>query len=329
MKLYNINSRDVQQFGYNPNKRCNAKVTVKNFHDRHSQNLEKKDMILSVLEFLYNNRAATREQILEFLSLEGEMNVDIEQLNRLLFSLTADRAISIFRFVPRSSQTKNSENMALVIPAEHRKFYDDPNESLFFGLDLGGRLILENYSSLSEEVKYWDTSDLLLGADKLNSILTHVDLYLKMLKSFKDSEDSKIFSYEKDYSMTLGQGSICSDAFLTIEDGGVVKTYLIYHVRSININNFSKITSELKKMESGNGWKKVAMGNKKPMALFIADSDNTAINLSILAEKMGLVNYRLSSVERLQDKLLGDPGAFLKFQSEKSMLVPVRIKTFA
>jgi hypothetical protein len=261
------------------------------------------DRDLAIAKFLFQFKFATKEQLYTFL---GEDLKKISLKNRL------DKLVQ-YRVL----------NKFMLGEFEYDKIEKDALE--IYCLDLGGRYLLSNYSSL--DTNDWYTTVNMKTSELISINLLSVEFFLKLLEAIPEKID--YFKVEPEYR--VGKKTLIPAFELAINENGRQVFFIGEVFRGWN--TFIDVRERIEKLDSvlsTNAWKKYFIGNSPPILLLFTENDDDATKLGMAFVSMSEnINFRITTDNRLSGHI-GEKGSFLKFdiEDEKMTGKEVRIINF-
>lgn len=264
------------------------------------------DRDLEISKFLFKFVFATDEQIVTYLNLisndESKKNSITQRLNKLVE----------YRILNKFMLSKIDG-------------LDLDSEALFvYCLDLGGRYLLESYST--EDTLDWYSTRNMKASELISKDLAIVDFGLSVMNSAKE----KLVYFNPHPDVKVGKTNITPSFELCLENNGVKSFFIGEVVRKWDFPTLFRGRSvKLEEFFQGNRWKKYYYeSDSAPVLFLMTDSDELALDVSkMVTATTELRRFRTTTDQRIK-KHLGELGAFLRYNEDEEMLEEIQASVF-
>ena len=261
------------------------------------------DRDLKIVQFLFNHRFATANQVYEFLG---------EDKNKPNIKMRLEKLIN-YRVLNKFTL---SEFPMDEVPEDSYQIYC---------LDLGGLFLMASYTK--EDTSDWFTTINMKGSEVIDKIITTVDIYLRM----RDTLGDNLIAFKVEPIYTVNKKNIVPTFEIVIKDNAGAYKYFICEV----VKNYDfpvYLREKALKYESlltTNSWKKYFYDvTVAPPLLVFAEDDRLALDSAIaFSEMTEIESFRLSTEDRVK-KTLYELGAFLKYDPQTKSLKEIKALTF-
>lgn len=264
---------------------------------------------IKVLEFIFEAQFSTEEQISRWCEIQGIENGKERVHIYQKLGLINPFFIAIYN--------KNKANVKR------------PSEALmFYCIRPMAKYLIEEYSDrLYVE---WEAGDNLSGVKKIANRIIINDIYLDTI-SVKTKP--AFWTFNAEYHLRehkIKPPFSCG----YVKENKKDREYMVYDIIRMD-DNLSDIHEKIQRWEElfvrTKIWMKTFIYTKQyPMLVFITDNDSAAYTL---AEQIGLTSkletYLITTIDRIQNKAMGDAGRFLKYNKEDKTLYEIQYKLFS
>ena len=252
---------------------------------------------IKILEFIYEMKFLTRQQMERFAEYEGIEKDDLEARLSVMFS---NSIINKFGFVDEEHYRGN-------LPADMK---------IFYCLHTGGKQLLDAFGT--DDYIDWVAGYNISSAKSVGKTLIGAELYLQFYTA-----NAPFVSHTRRPYYTIKDRAFCGGEEFCLKVNNT-PTYFISEVFSAS-DKQNIVKDKLRNYESvfsTKGWMKYYKdGEEIPTLLFITDNDGTASSLA------GLINefyrfsgpYLLSTRERLLSGIT-EEGSFLRHDKDENRL---------
>ena len=270
------------------------------------------DRDVMIVEFLFNFRFATINQIYKYLELKEVLEEDTTPSS---LKVRLDKLVKMYKIL----------NKFVLSPYDSAGF--DSNDLEFYCLDLGGQFLLYNFTDQSEtNICNWrpKTANLHTASTVYRDIRI-VEFYLKLFEVFQDG-----LVYFKPYKRMTYDKKQVTVTFDFCVDKDQCEDYQYFIGEMVTDEDlvgtrFGESADALEQIVSTNTWKKYYSTDRPPVIFFFADDDDSAAEI---AEKISLRQvdkYRITTIDRVQGDL---STAFMVYDKDSQRLKLGKSKFF-
>lgn len=262
------------------------------------------DEDLEIIKFIYDFKFATSNIMASYLNNGDTLEVIKNKLDKLVKH----------RLLNKFMLCKGEEEKML------------PDALSIYCLDLGGKTLLSHYYTPNCGIENWYTYNIMMSSEMITHALITANFYVQLRKSVGANLISfkSLPNYRVGKNLTIPSFEIC----VKYEDS---KKYFIGQIARDDDFPFD-FRNQVQKIESivcTKSWMKYFYNTESvPPLLIVAENDAVALEASrALTTVTEIGSFRLTTDERMQ-KLLGSPGAILKYTKEEDKIVGVKFPIF-